>query len=163
MKTLYIVRHAKSSWDNPDLPDKNRPITRKGIERLHKCLKVLTSYNTAPELIISSPALRTYETALVLAEGLGYNKNAIIQNNEFYDACKNDLLDFIYCLSDKINSVMLVGHNPTVTSLSNFFLEEKLDWLPTSGIVSISFETESWSNIHLASKKTNFVIIPKNI
>ena len=74
-----------------------------------------------------------------------------------------DILDELFALDDSKNSVMIFGHNPTFTSFANQFLDEKIDWLPTSGVVSISFDTHMWVNLPMAKIKTGFVVFPKGL
>ena len=163
MKTLYLVRHAKSSWNYPDLRDDERPLLEKGIKRTKKVANFLLEQNVRVDCIKSSPAVRALETARIIAHALDFPLEEIQVEKQIYHANANSMYDQFYDLSDNISSVMMVGHNPTFTSFANYFLENKLDWLPTSGIVSISFETDAWNEIMSAARKTNFVVFPKMI
>lgn len=161
MKFLYIVRHAKSSWDFSGISDHERPLKQKGRKRTLQIAKFLLENNTKPDLIVSSFALRAHDTAVLLASGLSYPKNEIRVENNLYHSNVDILLDHIYSLSNSMNSVMFVGHNPTFTEFANYFLAKKIEWLPTSGVVCIAFETNKWEDIHHAKKITKFVISPK--
>lgn len=161
MKTLYIVRHAKSSWKYPELSDDERPLLEKGKKRTRKIINFLIEKDTRVDLIISSYAVRALETARIIAHGIGYPEDEIQISQQLYHASSDRILDQFFDLSDEINSLMIVGHNPTFTSFANQFLDEKIDWLPTSGVVSVSFDTNSWTDIPLAKQKENFVIYPK--
>ncbi len=163
MKTLHIARHAKSSWEYPELSDEERPLLRKGIKRTRKTGSFLKDNKIRIDHIISSPAVRAYETARILAEVLNYPEDHLKVVNSLYHANTNVLLDQLYSLPDEINSVMLVGHNPMFTSFANHFLTTKIDWLPTSGIVSIDFNTDKWENIMMAERETRFLIFPRLI
>lgn len=161
MKTLYIVRHAKSSWDHPNLQDHDRPLLKKGEKRTLKIAKFLKEKKIKPNLIISSTAVRAYETAVIIAEQLNYPVKDIVKESIFYHADKSILLDYLFGLDDSINSVMVFGHNPGFTNFANIFLNETIDNLPTSAVVCIKFVTQNWKKIMLVKRKTNFVIYPK--
>lgn len=151
MKTLYIVRHAKSSWDSPLLNDLDRPIMDKGREKTRKKISQLLEMNQLkPQLILSSLAWRAQQTALEWTQGLGLDPNAIEIKPSLYHA-DNDII-FRICadVDDHFDAIMLVGHNPALTNFVNLFLLPPIDWLPTSTFVCVSFNTKSWSGIKQA-------------
>ena len=161
MKTLYIVRHAKSSWDHPGLADHERPILEKGKNRTKLICDYLLENNLTVDLMISSHAVRAHQTASIIADGLNYPEDNIQISTTIYHGDIDSLFNQLFELSNDINSVMLFGHNPTFTSLANYFLAKKIDWLPTSAIVSIEFDTDKWENFINARKKVKFVITPR--
>ena len=161
MKTLFIVRHGKSAWDNPDLKDHDRTLLPKGIKRTKKIAKYLAANNHRPDLMISSSAVRAFETAKIIAEELNYNEDKIKLESNIYYQGTDYLMELLYGLPNDVNSVMLFGHNPTFSHFANKFLDKKISDLPTTGTVSISFETEKWEEIHTAAKNTNFVVVPR--
>jgi phosphohistidine phosphatase len=163
MKILYIARHAKSSWDFSSIPDYDRPLLEAGMLRTKKIIKHLKTQEAKPDLIVSSHALRARETARMIADGLSYPAEKIVINEAIYHGDINDIINLISTLTDDKEKVMIVGHNPTLTSLSNIFLSDPIDWLPTSGVVCIEFNTDKWKNIMQAEKKTRFVITNKLI
>ena len=163
MKTLYIIRHGKSSWDFPNLPDHERPLINRGVNKTKKVIAELIKHGASVDLIVSSPAKRAHETAKLIAAGLNYPIDNIQVIPELYNADTDNLLDMISAVDDTIDSVMIIGHNPTLTQFSNMFLDEMIDCLPTSGTVCIAFETKNWTEIISASHKTGFIIFPKVI
>ncbi|NTV82928.1 MAG: hypothetical protein HGA23_01330 [Bacteroidales bacterium] len=163
MKTIYIVRHAKSSWDQVDTPDEQRPLMEKGKKRTKKVIDFLHHNKVEVDYIISSHAVRALETARILAHALKYPKENIKIDKHVYFASGSSLIDQFFDLPERFNSVMIVGHNPSLTDFSNQFLATPIDNLPTSGVVSISFDTDKWEKIPLAARKTNFVLIPKEL
>jgi phosphohistidine phosphatase len=163
MKTLYIVRHAKSSWDEIGLPDYERPLLDAGRKRTEKIIDYLVEKQAKPDLIMSSHAVRAKDTAALIARGLSYPEEKIQQHPVIYEGNEDDLFDLLFGLPDENNSVMIVGHNPTVTSFANYFLREPMDWMPTTGVVCIEFNTDKWENIIRSKHKTKFVIAPKLI
>jgi phosphohistidine phosphatase len=161
MKTLYIVRHAKSSWDFPELPDEERPLLKKGEKRTEKIANFLLEKKVSVDHIISSHAVRALDTAKIIAYTLHYPEEDIAISGIVYHASSDQLYDLFFELSDDIESLMIVGHNPTFTNFANHFLNKEIDWLPTSGVVSINFKTDQWTQVPLAKRKTNFIIFPK--
>lgn len=161
MKTLYLLRHAKSSWQDPNLPDIERPLLEKGLKRSKLIIDYFLKHNIKIDLIISSPAVRAFATAEIFARALNYPVENIRQERKLYygdsDAFYQQFLD----VPSDVNSMMLVGHNPAITTFANQFLEKKIDYLPTSGVVSISFQTEKWEKAGVAKRKINFVIYPR--
>lgn len=118
MKTLIIVRHAKSSWDNTHLADHDRPLLEVGKKRTRLIIAKLQDLNIQPDLIISSSAKRALETAQYLAKGLSYSKDKIKSSANYYTASATELMNEFYDMPESFNTVMLVGHNPTLTYLS---------------------------------------------
>lgn len=163
MKTLYIVRHAKSSWKYPELPDDERPLLEKGKKRTRKVIDFLMEKNVKVDLIISSHATRALDTARIIGHALGYPEENIMISGQVYHANADQLYDQFFDLSDKINTLMIVGHNPTFTNFANHFLDKKIDWLPTSAVVSVSFDTSHWANIRQAKRRTNFIAVPREL
>ncbi|MCP4553064.1 MAG: histidine phosphatase family protein [Bacteroidetes bacterium] len=161
MKTLYIVRHGKSSWEDAELKDHDRPLLHKGEKRTRKIANFLLDRKIQIDKLLSSSATRAHATALIIAEKLEYPISNILLDERMYHGGTDYLMDMLYCLSNQINSVMLFGHNPAFTSLANKFLEKKIEWLPTSGIVSLEFKVDKWEDISLADISTNFVVYPK--
>ncbi len=161
MKTLYIIRHGKSAWDDPALKDHERILLPKGIKRTKKVASFLSKKDIKPDLIISSFAQRALETAFIIAKSIEYPEKNIQIDQDIYYQESEYLMELLYRLSNEINSVMLFGHNPTFTSFANKFLEKPISFLPTTGTVSVSFETDKWEEINMARKITNFVVTPK--
>lgn len=161
MKTLYIVRHAKSSWDHPGLGDDQRPLLEKGRKRTKYVIDYFLKKKIKPDLIISSHAVRAFETARIFAIGLNYPEDNIIVSKGMYHGDLDNLYNYFFDLSDDLESLMMVGHNPTFTYFANKFLDKTIDNLPTSGVVCIEFETDKWEEVINAEKKTKFVISPK--
>ena len=161
MKTLYIIRHGKSAWDNASIKDHDRTLLQEGIERTNKVAKFLASKNIRPDLIVSSSATRAFETAKILARVLHYLEADIRVETDIYDQGTDYLMELIYGLPNEVSSLMLIGHNPTFTHFANKFIDKPIDALATTGTVSISFKTDKWEELHLAPKITNFVVVPK--
>ncbi len=161
MKTLYLIRHAKSSWKNQNLADHERPLNKWGKRDAPFMVKLLREEDVKPDLIISSPAVRALITAKTFAEGLDYPKNEIEINDSIYEAGVSDLLNVIYNISDKYRYVMLFGHNPGLTILNNYITDQDIDNIVTCGIVCIQFNIDSWKNVNDNSGKILSYEFPK--
>lgn len=161
MKTLYLLRHAKSSWKNPDLDDFDRPLLQKGLKKSKVIIDYLLKNSVQVDLIISSPAVRALETAEIFAYALKYPSEKIRKERSLYFGDSDSYFSQFYDIPQNVNSLMLVGHNPAITNLANRLIKEEIEYLPTSGIISIKFKAESWEEIEDVKRKTNFVVYPK--
>jgi len=163
MKTIYIVRHAKSSWDISDQPDEKRPLLEKGKKRTKRVIDFFHKNKISVDYIISSHAVRAHETAKIMAHGLKYPLEEIKIDRQIYYADSDSILNQFYDLPERFKSVMIVGHNPTLTDLANRFLKTPIENLPTSGVVSFTFDSDKWEEVLVAGRKTNFILFPKEL
>ncbi len=163
MKTLYLIRHGKSSWENMAFQDYERPLLEKGIKRTKKVAGYLVNKKVQPDLIVSSHAVRALETAKILAAKLNYIPEHIILDESIYFAGTDALENLVLGLNDSFNEVILVGHNPDITNFANLFLEQKIDYMPTTGVVCVRFKTDKWTDIFQVKWEIEFVISPKNL
>lgn len=146
-KTLFIVRHAKSSWDDAGLDDRRRPLNDRGREEAPKMGKHLAGYKLRPELITSSPAVRALKTAEKIAKELGFRKSDVAVDEAIYTFNGGSLTDVVRGFDDKYDSIMLVGHNPAVTELVNYLTNSQIDNVPTCGVALIELNTGRWKDI----------------
>ena len=160
MKTLYLARHAKSSWKHPELSDIERPLNKRGKRDAPYIGNLLKEKGVKPNILISSPAVRARKTAVVIAERIDYTKSKILIDDKIYESSSTELLNIIKSFDDKYNSVMMFGHNPGFTMLNNYLTNSFIDNIPTCGVVGIRFKS-SWEKIDNASGKAFFFIYPK--
>jgi phosphohistidine phosphatase len=146
MKSLFLVRHAKSSRDEPALPDKERPLNDRGRRDAPRMGERLAKHDVKPDLILSSPAARALATAEIIARKLGYKVKDIVIDERLYAAAPDDLLKVIHELGDKPKRVMLVGHNPELSELAHG-LSSKITDMPTCAVAEFAFDIKSWSNV----------------
>lgn len=146
MKNLMLIRHAKSSWDDPNLSDLDRPLNKRGKTDAPTMGAMLLARELHPDRIISSPAKRALKTAKILAESLGYPKKKIDVHEAIYFHGLDDILDLIKNLEKTWERVYLVGHNPEITALANRLSNVHLENIPTCGIVSLSWSTKDWED-----------------
>lgn len=163
MKTLYLARHAKSSWDVPGISDFDRPLLEKGIMRTKKAVRYLNEIQAKIDKIVASPAVRTFETAKLIAEGIEFPVEDIITDKKIYEGSVQSIMEIIFSTEDEFDSLMIFGHNPTITYLANQFLHPGIDFMPTIGIACVSFETDKWTELPLAKSKNEFVLFPKTL
>ena len=156
-KTLHIVRHGKALQDYNRIEDFDRPLIEKGILNNITAAKQLRAKYACPQLIISSHAARALHTAHNFAQVMGYPHEKVQVNEKFYLQGENVISDVIEKLPDEIESVMIVGHNPDVTNVASQYAQRYVEYMPTSGIVSIHFKTDRWSEI--GKVKTEIVTI----
>ena len=160
MKTVYIVRHGKAVPASANASDFDRMLTDTGVARTCRVALYMAESRPVIDQIITSPAERAYATALIIADKLGYPANKIVTEEKIFSGDENDLLNLIEDLDDSINSVMIVGHNPSLTMAANKFASPKLDSLPTTGVVSVHLETENWAKYKKAKVIQNFTVWP---
>jgi phosphohistidine phosphatase len=139
MKTLFLVRHAKSSRDDPTLADRDRPLDDRGERDAPKMGERLARRDIKPELILSSPARRALTTAQIMAKKLDYK-------DRIYASSAKALLEVIHGLDDKLKCVMLVGHNPEMSELANRLSREIAD-MATCAVAEFEFDIKSWTRI----------------
>jgi len=146
MKTLFLIRHAKSSWGDTALADKDRPLDDRGKRDAPKMGKRFAKRDVKPDLILSSPAMRALATAEIIAKKLDYKLKDIVVDDRLYASEADELLNVIHKLGDKLERVMIFGHNPEVTELAHR-LSSEITHMPTCAVAEFTFETKLWSNI----------------
>ncbi|HDJ33646.1 MAG TPA: histidine phosphatase family protein [Bacteroidetes bacterium] len=161
MKRLIIARHAKSDWSFTERDDIDRPLKDRGISDACIMGRRMKKTNTIPDLILSSPALRTIHTALIYARELEFDLSALRLNESIYHASGNKLLRLVESLPEKVHSVMIVGHNPAFTDLANHFLPEPVENVPTAGLVILDFQATSWKEVSPGSLVADAFDYPK--
>ena len=160
MRTLFVMRHAKSSWAEADLADFDRPLNDRGRRDAPFMGAVMRDNGDTPEIIFSSPALRARETARLVKEG-GDLTAEIVFDHRIYEASPQTLKQAVSAIEDKYSSVMLVGHNPGIEGFIRF-LTGTLEPMPTAALAIIELKSASWSAAALGSGRLVKVIRPKD-
>ncbi len=162
MKTLYIIRHAKSSWKHPGLTDAERPLNERGKRDAPLMGKRLKERGVMPDAIISSPANRAITTAQIIAREIGFPIENIISDESIYESGFEGLLQLIHFIGNSYNQVFLFGHNPGFSWLANHLATDfSVGNLPTCGIVCLEFEVDSWRKVSKNSGRCEFYDYPK--
>ena len=162
MKTLYLIRHAKSSWKHPGLTDFERPLNSRGKKDAPFMGKVLKKRNIKPDVIISSPAKRAIKTAKLISKEIEFPKSNIVIEKSIYEGSVFQIFNVIRSIDNSNNIVFLIGHNPDFTSLANYLSNYPINNLPTCGIFCVEFNTASWKEVTEGIGVFKFYDFPKN-
>jgi phosphohistidine phosphatase len=161
MLLLTLVRHAKSSWDNPALGDFDRPLNERGERDAPRMAVHVRRTLGVPDRILSSPAIRALSTARVFADALGQRAVAIDLRPRIYEASSDSLLSLVQNLDDADRHVMLFGHNPGFTDLAHRLARCSFDDMPTCAVVQIGFDVKAWSDADERGGTLRFYAYPK--
>ncbi len=163
MRILYLIRHAKSSWEHPGLRDFDRPLNERGHRDAPQMAHFLKKNGFQPDLIVSSPAKRALTTARYFAEVFGIPEGSIVQEASIYEASTHDIIDIIHRLPDDIKVAFLFGHNPTFTDVANHFSEEYINNIPTCGIARLESKAVRWIDVAPANTRLTHCYFPKDV
>ncbi len=145
MKELYIIRHAKSSWDNPNLEDFDRPLNDRGKREAPLMASLLEAKIKEIDYIVSSPARRAKETAMEFSSK--YKHAHLSFEDSIYESSVVSLNNIVQSFEDKYLKAILIGHNPSLTYLADYYIGENIGHLPTGGILGIRFHIDQWNMI----------------
>lgn len=146
-KTLFLARHAKASEKQSGQNDIDRELNSKGLQNSTRMGINFSNKNIQFDIIISSPAVRAHATASLIAEQLKYDTSKIHLNPEIYEASTRTLLQVLNQLKDEWNTVLLVGHNPAISYLSEYLTKSEIGDMTTCGVVIIEFEVDQWDMV----------------
>ena len=161
IKTLYLLRHAKSDWNDRTLSDFERPLNVRGAIQAPQIADVLAAKNNYPQAIISSPANRALSTAKIVAVQIGITENEIGSEKRIYEA---NILTLMYLLqetSDDIDCLLLVGHNPGMSGLVNTLSKQKAAPIPTCALIQLELEIDAWKDIAPECANLISIDVPK--
>jgi len=161
MKTLYCVRHAKSSWSNPDLSDYNRPLNQRGKRDAPFMADMTVLRELKADIILSSPAKRAFATANIFRKAHGLKKNELIKDERLYLASPDIMLDVVREMPSEFGVIYLFGHNPGMTYLANYFSESQIENVPTCGMFKVLCEVEHWHELNRDKGRLETFVYPK--
>jgi phosphohistidine phosphatase len=161
MKTLYLMRHAKSSWKDASLIDADRPLNKRGEHDAPFMGQLLAERGVIFDEIISSPAERSLATLQYICPLINFPFTKVKISPALYDASTMELIIVIKEIDVNIKSVLLVGHNPGLTELANYLSGNPIDNIPTCGVVELFYKRKTWQEIELGSCETGFFEYPK--
>jgi phosphohistidine phosphatase len=164
MKTLCVIRHAKSSWDQPGLSDFDRPLNDRGKRDAPRMGKRLKEKGVHPDVMISSPAKRAFSTCKRIAAVLGFAEEKIKTERALYHADEEEILSAVRKINDKHHVAMVFGHNPGLTEFANLLSDKDnvIDNVPTCGVVVFDFKVDSWTQINFGNGEFVFFDFPKS-
>ncbi len=161
MKNLLLIRHAKSSWENPDLEDFERPLNERGLSDAPLMAEILKNHSVTIDKIFSSSAKRARMTVDIIANQLGIPENIIEYTDELYNANRRDLTNFLKRIDNDYKNIAIVGHNPGLTDLAHYLLYDFDYDLPTCALVLIKLDIKNWSDLKSGTGDLIFFEYPK--
>lgn len=162
IKTLYLFRHAKSSWDDPALDDFDRPLNKRGEKSAPLMGKVMRSRDVCPSIILCSPAKRTRQTAKMALKKAGMDEAEIVFEKGLYLATTSGLLGTVQKLDDLLNDAMLIGHNPGLSELV-YLLTGVEESFPTAALVCLRLNVSHWTDVKSGCGKIEWIVRPREI
>ncbi|TVZ57123.1 phosphohistidine phosphatase [Lutibacter sp. Hel_I_33_5] len=147
MKTLYIVRHAKSSWKYQSIKDIDRPLKERGINDAHLLSKFLAKKINRPDVFISSTANRALHTSVIFCENFDYPLSNLKMKRQLYSFSDGYLVKTVKALDDGFNSAIIFSHDHGINTFVNKFGNKPIAHVPTCGVVGIQFKGKHWKNI----------------
>lgn len=162
MKTLFLIRHAKSDWSDDSVKDHDRTLNSRGFRVAPKMAMFLKESEISFDKIFSSSAIRAKTTAEFIAERIN-DENILEEMPELYMATSRQLLNIVNQLDDSFEKVALVGHNPDFTYFAEYLTNEAIGHLPTCGIVQIEFDLDSWTQVSQNLGKLKNLFIPEEL
>ncbi|MEP6616953.1 MAG: histidine phosphatase family protein [Ginsengibacter sp.] len=163
MKTLLLVRHAKSSWDSAAITDFDRPLNERGKSEAPMMAKRLKELEIDIDVFISSPAKRAKKTAKLFARELDKKENHIIYVTNLYNASAKDFYEVIQGIDDKYKTVAIFSHNPGITEFANILTSKMVDNMPTSSVYVVKAFTKKWIEFKDTEKEFWFFDYPKKV
>ena len=160
MKTLIIIRHAKSSWEY-DVEDKQRPLNSRGLKDAERVSKHFKNQMFTPDAVFSSPAKRALTTCKIFLKNLNIDEKRLKIESALYDFGGQSVTLFLKQLDKKLDKVVIFGHNHAFNSIANRFGSEFIDNLPTCGLVKMEFDIDNWSD--LETGKTTYMLFPRDL
>ena len=161
-RNLFIIRHAKSSWDHEDLEDIHRPLSERGLRAAETMAHRLLERGLVPQLIYSSPATRALDTAMIMQRIWHLPPSSLQVHEAIYMAYEEDIAMVVGEAPPEIMGLAIFGHNPTFTIYTNLFLDRPLDNLPTAGVAVVTLESEGWKDLKRKQVIRTLVDTPKS-
>lgn len=162
MKKLIFVRHGKAEEDSPEISDFERSLILRGKVVSRLMAHRLKSKEKSQGIIVSSPAFRALETALIFAGELGIPAEQVVLDSIIYDGLSmKNLPDLLSSVNEEVDTIMLFGHNPSFSDLANSLSKEGCDPMPKSGVVCLSFNINTWSDIRRKSASLEYFLKPE--
>jgi phosphohistidine phosphatase len=162
-RTLVLIRHTKSSWADLDMADIDRPLKKDRTDDAINMATKLKQLKLKPDLIICSPAKRTRQTAKYFCEGLGYEYKNVVFNENIYESSAAAILNEIHKIADNVRTLLIIGHNPSLSDLTNKLTPDGGVDLPTTGVAWMESSAEVWDLISAKNCKLLYQLSPKTI
>ncbi len=164
MKTVYIVRHAKSSWKYENIKDVDRPLKKRGISDAYLVAKNLSKKIKKPDVFVTSSANRALHTSVIFSDEFKYPLSNLKIKKSLYSFSDGYLIKTIKALDDSFDSAMIFSHDHGINTFVNAFGNKKIQHVPTCGVIAIQFDIKHWKNLNSdrSNGKTILIDFPKN-
>jgi len=163
MKHLTLIRHAKSSWNNPSLTDFDRPLNKRGIHDAPRVGTAIEQAGISFDRVLCSDARRARQTLSLISQGVTIDEGVIEYRHDMYGASADHLLSCVAGQPDTVSRIALVGHNPGMEDLANRLASEVVGAMSTGNVVQIVFDCESWSDLSALAGNLTLIIRPRNL
>jgi len=163
MKTVLLIRHAKSSWEDITIDDFERPLNDRGKRDAPEMAKRLLKRKQEIDAFISSPAKRAKKTALLFAEEFKFDKDKVKFHDYLYHPSSENLFRAIESAPDKADNIAIFSHNPGITAFANELTETKVDDMPTCAIFAVRADVKHWKDFQKTARKFLYFDYPKSI
>jgi len=161
VKRVWLLRHAKSSWDHPGLADHDRPLAPRGRKAAKRIARWADTNDVRPELVLCSSAVRAQSTLGLVRHGLGDPEERI--ESGLYHASAEDLLERLRSADDGVTRILLIGHNPTLHELATTLAPPGPDAFPTGALAGLRLAIESWENIRPGCGRIETFVVPRSL
>ena len=162
MKTLILIRHAKSSWDAAGVDDFDRMLNERGKKDAPEMAKRIKAKGINIDVFLSSPAKRAHKTAKYFAEELGIDKDKMVLVDKLYEASVTAFLEVVSTIDEDNKTAIIFSHNPGITEFVNTLTKVRLDNMPTCGVFAVQAEADKWTDFLKSEKHFLFFDYPKN-
>ncbi len=162
-RTITLIRHGKSSWNEPAISDFDRPLSKRGIHDAPRVGASLGQAGVSFDKVLCSDAQRARQTLSLLRQGLEIDEKIIEYRHELYGASADHLLSCIADEADSIYSIALIGHNPGMEELANSLAEEPPGPMSTCNVVQLEFDSEKWTDLYHATGTVGLIIKPREL
>jgi phosphohistidine phosphatase len=164
MKKLLLIRHGKSDWGHPGVPDHDRVLNERGLRDAPRMGQALKKRGIVPDRIVSSTATRSVTTASMVAEGLGYPFERIVTTPDLYLAPPQTILRVVQSLEETAGTVLIFGHNPGMHEAVNLFCPSpELEDFPTLAVAWVEFAADYWGSVEWESGRLREFLIPRSL
>ncbi len=161
-RQLTLLRHAKSSWDDAGVKDRDRPLNERGERDAPRMGRRLRARGARPTLILTSPAVRARRTAQIIAREIGYPQEFLQREEDLYLASPDEIIAVIARQDSSFRDLIVCGHNPGLTELANRLTGAGIDNVPTTGVVVIGLNLKSWADLDGAQGELLFFDYPRS-
>lgn len=162
-RQLVLIRHTKSSWNDLSLSDFDRPLNTDRIGDAQKMAKVLEDLGLKADHIICSAALRTRQTAEYFYDRLGADANTVQFEKRIYECAPEDLYEVIHEIEGDVETIVIFGHNPSLTYFVNYYSGKNIIEMPTTGVAWLEFDTEDWNIDRYTPGTLRYFLRPKEL